>query len=156
MKTYQEKLSILREWGIEDKENALFYAARNGAIAKIMLDIERFFKRGTIFASAYWRENSMSSMVCIEISLEIKYRNGDRGEYLRHCWINRSTEWPKTGAPSDCTYEFTSISGSEPGRKSKAVVEFDALVDSQEFEGLVRTSVNGANYPFEYVSYSSF
>lgn len=146
----------LRKFVGTDRDiNALFFAARNGAIAYLCWEIEKYFRPHKLNVTAKWKESSFRDSAHIILTLH------DKSEHCRLVFIARETVWPRcklSEAGSECLYSLKSIQTGEyyGHRKPKKAEEFDAILASDEFAAFIEPAIYGVNYPFTRESYSSF
>jgi hypothetical protein len=138
--------------GPSDILNRLFFSARNGAIASLLRDFEHYFADQGLSVRAHWEECSMRAP---RVSLRLVDKR--TGQHDRHIYLVREVE-PADNVPSQCVYGVSSIDTGAyyPHRTPKIAEQFDAILASAEFQALAPKLVNGANYPFQYESFSSF
>jgi len=151
----EDKEAILRDnfkghEASSDLVNVLFFAARSGVIAGIILDVERYFAERKLRVRAEWVENSFHTY--FQTVLVDKY------DHERHHTITRDAYWPRTGAPSDMQYSLKEVSvGDYYGKRKPVIAErFDEVLASEEFRAFLENQILRANYPFGYTSYSPF
>lgn len=128
----------------------LFFAARNGAISHVLREVETFFAARGLVLKAKWKETSMPGT---HVELLLKER------HLRRLWIDRNTFAPgDRPMMSMVLYALKSVQVGDyyGGRKPKIAEEFDAVLESEAFKAQAESWINGLNYPFAYVSHSSF
>ena len=131
--------------------NHLFFAARNGAIARVLRELETYFRNEGLPVVAHWDEDCRSAAIRLELV-------DKRGNHVRRIYLNRSVEVPgQSLAGSGCMYAVDKIVAGEyyRSRKPKVAEQFDAILESKDFHALVATLVTGTNYPFAYESFSS-
>lgn len=133
--------------------NRLFFAARNGAIAYLLLRIEAYFRENGFSVKADWKESSFGGPIVTVTMLDKK-----TGEHERNIFVNRNVVGRDVDTHSSCVYSLKSVAAGAYYRSKKPVVaeKFDEVLGSEEFKGKVEKWILGTNYPFDYKSYSAF
>lgn len=145
----QERIKQTKDSFNQQNEAAqkLFFMARNGAIARVLREIEQYLISKNMVIKCHWRETSLS----VSIQMSLNYHE-------RSIMIKRDTIHPEPVGISPCIYSLERISTGQyyRSKKPKIAVELDEILSSDEFKELVENLILGTNYPFTYESYSSF
>ena len=136
-----------------DLFNRLFFAARNGAISYLLLQVDAYFRDQGFAVKSHWSESSFGPPV-IKITLLDK----KTGEHERSVFLNRDVVGREAETHSACVYSLKQVSAGAYYRSRKPAIaeNFDQVLGSEEFKGKMEEWVLGTNYPFDYHSYSSF
>lgn len=155
--SFQERAKALQDFGKKFRKepalliNQLFFAARNGAIARVLRELEAHFRTQGLPVVADWDEDCRSAAIKLELV-------DKRGNHVRRIYLTRSVEVPgQSLAGSGCMYALDKVVAGEyyRSRKPKVAEQFDAILESKDFRTLVAALVTGTNYPFAYESFSS-
>ncbi len=129
--------------------NRFFFMAKNGAISHLLKEMEHYFQDRGLVARAEWCEDMRSAHI------NVVFFDKKKAEHHRTIFIQRT----KTDAPeciSPCMYALDSVKCTNYYRSvPKIAVTISEVMGSEEFEGIARRLINGANFPFGYVSQSS-
>lgn len=129
--------------------NRLFFMGKNGAIAHLLHEFEHYFRDKGLVVKAAWDEHSRGA------AIRLVFTDKKKGEHSRTIYLERSVERAPDGV-SPCMYTVKSIDTSEYYRvMPKFALDLQEILFAEEFQVLASRLVNGANYPFTYVSRSS-
>lgn len=151
-KTLSEKIEIIKSnfTKSDDLTNRLFYMAKNNSIARILREIEHYFLNNDLKVIAKWKEDSRHASIHITLFVKDK-------EHERTIYIKRDTIHPAPVEISPCVYSLDKIvAGAYYRSKKPAIAEkFDSKLSDDSFKSMLEKLILGANYPFEYESFSS-
>lgn len=151
-KSLSEKIEIIEMTFTKSDEltNRLFYMAKNGAIARILREIEHHFWSQDLKVIAKWKEDSRHASIHVTLLVKDK-------EHERTIYIKRDIIHPAPAEISPCVYSLDKIVAGAYYRSKKPVIaeKFDELLSDDSFKTFVEKLVLGANYPFTYESFSS-
>lgn len=151
-KSLFEKIEIIKTnfTKSDDLTNRLFYMAKNNSIARILREIEHYFWNDDLKVTAKWKEDSRHTSIHVTLFVKDK-------EHERTIYIKRDTIHPAPTEISPCVYSLDKIvAGAYYRSKKSAIAEkFDYKLSSDDFKFMLEKLVLGANYPFEYESFSS-
>lgn len=157
--TLETKIAAMEDLGrtfAADPKDAfahLFFAARNGAISNLLLIFEHYFQDRGFAVRAAWKETSFPG-----VSVELVLNDKRTGEHERRLQIDRQTTRAPEALGSQLVYALKAVHAGAyyRNRKPQVAVDFDAILETQDFHEFVSMLVLGANYPFAYESHSSF
>jgi hypothetical protein len=133
--------------------NELFFAARNGAIERVLRVLEQHFRDKGLTVTASWHETSMPG---VAIYLELNDKR--TGKHTRRLILERESMQPHHDHFSVLIYRLKEVVSGEyyGGRIPKVGEALSAVMQEPTFKVWTTQLVNGVNYPFTYESHTSF
>lgn len=133
--------------------NPLFFAARNGAIERVLRSLEHHFQDQELAVRARWEETSMPG-----VSIKLVLTDKRTGEHERRLWLKRDSVAPDSAFGSTLVYSLDKVVAGAyyGGRKPKIADAFDGVLTAPDFEAFAHRLISGVNYPFTHESHSSF
>lgn len=103
-KSLSEKVEIIQNTFCKSDEltNRLFYMAKNGAIARILREIEHHFYKSDLKVIAKWKEDSRHASIYLTLLVKDK-------EHDRTIYIKRDTIHPAPAEISPCVYSLDEL-----------------------------------------------